>query len=365
MSEVTARLAVYGAIDRAVEENPDLRASASRLLAPYGLSDDGFETDVVGWYDRLSSMFGFPALDVETAVAEWSQTTPANPLDAADRLYALYALANLRPDDPLIGVEQIADAVSTVVEGDDPDLVAANAAQLAQLLAPSDDESPGLADGDNDDISPPAFGEIVSDARANGLISTEVSIYSNVPCKIEFREIMVGATPVKAGRFVTQMWVPARGRSLAALDGYLDPAKWAKCYPSFWCAMDEINPVSTKSSTRSFKEVVGACPDPWFEVRLTFDELPATTAERSMYYDLCAGYQPKAIAQHPAIVHDSGTIVASFEDRGAGAGLELGVATEKVLAFDTDDAGLFLLACAAGYGQNAQQVVYMCAHLIP
>lgn len=66
-----------------------LRASASRLLAPYGSSDDGFETDVVElWYDRLSSMFGFPALDVETAVAEWSQTTPANPLDAADRLYS-------------------------------------------------------------------------------------------------------------------------------------------------------------------------------------------------------------------------------------------------------------------------------------
>ncbi|MEI2655388.1 MAG: hypothetical protein V9G12_25155 [Microthrixaceae bacterium] len=168
---------------------------------------------------------------LETAVAEWSQTTPANPLDAADRLYAVYALANLRPDDPLIGVEQIADAVSTVVEGDDPDLVAANAAQLAQLLAPSDDESPGLADGDNDDISPPAFGEIVSDVLVNGLISTEVSIYSNVPCKIEFREIMVGATPVKAGRFVTQMWVPARGRSLAALDGYLDPAEMGEVLP--------------------------------------------------------------------------------------------------------------------------------------
>lgn len=392
MSELTARLAIYGAVDRAVADGVVDIDQVVRYLPTYAPAATP-ESSAAGWYQQLRALAGaggpvadLGELDLPTALGELARRELHSPLDAEHRLRALFLarVVLFRGDDR--SEELLLDALAPVVgflsdgtarSGADQDGEADGRARVQERvrsLLELIDEVAGSNDGDG-------YVVMAIAAADHDLIDDVIARIARVPCREATTRFAVpGGTDVDLAARLTatvQQWVPAA--TIGDLRLVFHPGNWPACLPTFWGAMDPIQPFppggldpTTDPGTERFlyREHVGdqAKSSEWFSPVLEFwyDELWPPFAARtqvngfSIHYGLPADLPP-GVVQDERILLDDGHLSLRVTDLSTDP-MEVEVTMLKDLALTPPmpSAGLAVFACAAGWVDHAKALVSGC-----
>jgi hypothetical protein len=349
MTEIQDLLGIYGAIDRAIVDDPSLAEVAAPFLAPYRGGA------AAGWYDEFLRWTGPTDVvpeeqlpDLDRALASLAETEP-RPRMAARRLLAVAVAARVI-DRAGLGGPDVASTIRTLTS---PGLAADEDAAAALLeLALSD--QPGAA-ADEDSPGWPGlagwWSSLLREAGARGLIPDSLARQHVVP-PCSGRVVEVGAGGLAAAlstRFCTDQL------TLAEAKGFLDPASWPGCHP-FWCDMTETGVSS--SGNPIYQEVVSLdClnrTQVWtLEVCLEFQFLDLPGGGALVTYRLCEGRPEPG----DVVLVDEGSLAVLEQDG------QVCVHTTKRIRFDHpfDGPSLAMLMCALGYGSVAEDLVFSCA----
>lgn len=382
MSELTSRLALYGAIDEALVagDDPGFRELVATVLPAYT------DPSTVGWYDQFRSIigeneFGEPALgppDIEVALAELSNTEPPTAVDAAQRVVALWAVDSTigqRQRDSLVAALRPAVAYSD----DQPD---------ATTGTPLADHADRIEQIEQNLV---AVLELFGRHRTNGslreladTLATEQIFSRSVTAALGVIVNVRGATisidlPSKAGRgpgdsqavasqILTTVKISGFTGSIDDLKQKMNPRRWPQCLPTFWCSMDSTVDALPNDDVEYFIERVGDCPTSWFHPCLKFagqDKLD--TAGKVIGFDLLYGlWDPASPAEVGAVVANTVQDDRLLVDDGVikalvGAGV-LTVTFSKVICFrdPLPSASIALLVGATGWANQAAAMVTGC-----
>ncbi len=341
MSEIEDRLAVYGAIDRAVLADPDLIETVAPFLGAYE------QGAAAGWFDEFEAWTlertgaetsPFPGL--EDALRNLADREPVGRA-AARRLLALAVAARVFPDlrDPSApGSIQAALTVDGLAGFGNDD----RAAALLALLI-DDDQFARMADW-------PRMIETAFDA---GLIPAFLAMQGVAPpCGGTLVVIDSASGQPPAAAINTSFWTDQI--TLQQAMRFLDPVNWPTCC-SLWCSMTPIG--TSAAGNPEYREVVSLdcsnMANTWTaeaELEFAFRAMPG---EGRVVYDLCDGRpQPGDL-----VVEDSGTLAIREEGNG------IRVITTKRVRFDHPFSGqsLGMLTCALGYGSAVEDMLFTCA----
>lgn len=369
MSEVTARLALYGAIDRIIVESGDdaMRQRAAIVFPEYG------DPETPGWYESMREIVGphkLPVLDLDVALDELSSIeimsdAPGAAVVAAHRLLVLWAahailqpvgetarrlVAALEPirtlEPPPVGGLARGGMLSTGLAGGF--LVAPSAPASDQFGIWGDpfdrsgsDTDDGGGGGDTESprggpgsfpISGPVgfrdllesldvleFDAFVESVERADLASSVVAGCANVlsDTRSDVWAIKRGGQTIHAAAITSDVRVQGYRRSLRDLK-LLKPSNWPTCLPSFWCGMDGSVDNDPHDGVDYYIERVGECPTEWFDPCLAFklafkNDPKSPQAEAMLTYRLWdptgpAGPVVAGTPQDDRLTIDEGTI---------------------------------------------------------
>lgn len=344
MSELEDLLALYGAIDRAVVDRPELAEVVAPYLRPYEPSPDG--ESAAGWFEEFTTWtaerqgreaiarLGSPS----DALASLAETDPSDPLHGK-RLVAIAVLARLRgglADEDAVGEADLSAALR-VGDADD---------ELLRLLL-DDDAFGSLADWQGLLHRANAEGHL-SDAGFATLLSNE-----RLLCSGKLVPVRVRGTATLAATLTTAFCIDKSKITFEKATRFLDPTTWPACN-GLWCSMTEEDP--PPGGNRIFHEVVSvncaAEARSWTaEACLEFEELEGPGL-KGVNYRLCKGH-PKPGAM---ILVDEGSLTVTD---GVG---EICITTTKRIRFDHpfNGAALSMVMCTLGYGHVSEALV-LCA----
>jgi hypothetical protein len=344
MSELEDLIAVYGAVDTAVQEeaepNGELRARVTALLPLY-------ESPRVHWYRDFvadARRRGVEPPPLDEALARLSKP-PATPRLAARRLLGLWAgvqaVPELKPDGEL--GRHVANALGGVVAqeglGEEDDTVRRLHELMAADIPHGDIQSPDqaweflmVAIGGSVDV--PGLGPRPC---SGSLVQVDGPLYSGPAAALETEFVVDDLAFDKAIRF-------------------LSPEKWPDCC-DFWCDMVPVQQ-GVPNGVHRFREYVstdctnqaGALFSAHAVLDFTFISLPGAAITN---YDLAPG-QPQ-----PDMLVDCGSLVVRQMENG------IHVKTTKRLAMNRAYSGqaLSMVACVLGYGDSGKDLMFNCARV--
>ena len=342
MSEIDALVGIYGAVDKAVQGSPKLRADVSRLLPLY--ADPGLQ-----WYDdfeawlketRAEPVSGPLFPELEEALSKLAEIAPKGRLRAR-RLFALTVATQGFPEmqDPsseLGGLAVGALRVEGLAGGEE-----AAARSLLELLTtialPDVHASPQQLKT--------WWSQVIHVAGSDGLLQVTSDLKQR-PCSGQLVSVPGITAPVAALRteFETDEIDFEQAKN------FINPANWAKCMPSFWCAMDPLAVAPRIPGGSVFREVVssdecalGDAAAFWAETELEF-EFGSLSEAVFTNYRLSKG---RPLAGDRILLDEGSLVVAKV---GPGERPLLITTTKRIQfshAFSSE--ALAIIACALGY----------------
>lgn len=335
MSEISALMGLYGAIDRAVVDDRSA-AVVARYLGPYEHPEArGWHAEFVDWATQQPGVDRDALVQNEAAALRELVDIAPTGYSKARRLLVIAVAGRLFPDHRAL----LADALAP------GQLTAENSAEPLLELLLDDDVFGGLHQWEN----------MVEEASARELIASNASTAAQLaqaPCSGEVVVVPVfgGTQPAAA---LTNHFCTA-DLTFEQAKGFLHPTNWPTCGP-IWCSM---TPTGTSAAGNpTFHEVVSLDCDnkggTWTaEACLEFTMVDEPDLA-ILSYDLCKG-RPK---QGDMVLVDEGSL--TVERRGPGVCVE----TTKRILFNHPftGPGLAMLACALGYGSIAEDLVFSCA----
>lgn len=383
MSELTARLAIYGSIDRAVLDGSLSPDDAAVHLPPYGAgSVDG--ASAAGWYDALSELLAgstdgptsvpLPPPDPAPAIDELAERSLEHPIDAEHRLRALFLADRLLEDlDTSPGSSFVTAIQAVVVFGADQEDVADPEGAALRLIEMIDDHDrfPGGA----------GYAALAAEAHEAGLVSSTTAALAAVACDeatARFEVPGTGALGV-AAVVTSRVVVAADDGPVSDLRLRFHPGRWPACMPTFWAAMDPLAPpppdapsptVDPGTSLFVYREHVGdqSSASQWFNPVLEFwyDELtvgPPTDRVVdgfAIHYGM-ARTLPAGETQDTRILVDDGELTVRRSNVANGS-MTVTATTYKKLAMQgpLPSAGLAIFACVSGWADHAKALVTGC-----
>jgi len=392
MSELTARLAIYGSIDRAVVEGRLSNDLAAIYLAPYGPGSISSAATATGWYaglveiissssdrseetDRSSRSTLAPpdTVDPLDAIAEMAERPPEHPIEVEHRLRALFLTRRLLPEVDTSGSSAFIAALRGVVRfGDGQENVSdlEGAMHLSEMMG----DVRRFPDG-------AGYAQLAVESHAMNLLSATTAALAGVTCKegtALFKVPNTGDSDV-AAVITSQVVVSAADCPVKDLRLRFHPGRWPACLPSFWEAMDPLAPPPPKSPSPAidpgtsvfvYREHVGdqASKSPWFNPVLEFwysDLMAGPATARAVngfaiHYGM-AKTLPAGAAQDPHILVDDGEMTVRRSNASNGS-MTVTATTYKELAMGPPlpSAGLAIFACASGWGDHAKALVTGC-----
>jgi len=394
VSELTARLAIYGSIDRAVVDRRLSVDAVARYIAPYGvLAADTSGDDVrrrptrggvaTGWYGDLyemlsgevegSTLVAPAALDLSAVMAELAELPLEHPIDAEHRLASLFLARQL-----LAAVDTFDDAgfvasLQRVVEfdvGAQIDDPSAAASSLADLMA----ETGRFSDRDG-------YAEMAATAQSMTLLSTTTAALAATPCDEATAWFRVPGTDDDDVAAVVKSKVTTTVPECSVNDLRLrfHPGRWPACLPSFWGSMDPLAPPppDAPSPTKDpggalfvYREHVGdqVNHSEWFSPVLEFwyDEVEGGPAANrvidgfAIHYGMASAL-PAGSVQDPRILVDDGELTVRRSNVAKGS-MTVTATTYKKLAMrqPLPSAGLAIFACVSGWADQAKALITGC-----
>lgn len=354
MGETSDLVAIYGAVDRAVAEDPARRRRVAQVLPAYE------DRDAVGWFDPFEAWArrksgndeAIPSLEAALRDLAEPEQRPVGRMQAR-RILAIAALVRARPE--------YADPSSH--EG-------VAAARALNIDDPEDDDAPqgrellqALAYGGPDDgsgLSPDDWWQVVR-GQAEQFDRLELEPLDHRPCT---SALIKASLPGGGEAAIISSWFTVTGIKFERAIRFLDPANWPECN-GFWCAMTPGQWIGP--ATRIYHEQCSIdCPNKDFtwtigaELAFTFRRVPEVNPTVAVAeYHLAPG--------HPLpsddVQVDEGSLVVQ-QTSAAGAEPELLVITTKRVAFTGQPflaSGLAVLACACGFATVAEDFVLYCA----
>lgn len=373
MGELTARMALYGAIDHEVMADPKLLERVSEVFPAY--RDDS----VAGWYDTFSALVGTgadgeprlpPEPDVGSALKELGALAVKSHLSAAHRLIALWAVA--ASIDISVDAENFRDALRPVVVlGDEEEDVA-----VLDDPAVIDERVAELAHSFREFPARERFSDLLALAGERQLLSASVAIVAETIVGIEsgttYITVPAGnrSSPDETTRAVATeiiTTVEKRGvtRPISEIKDAMRPTLWPDCLGSFWCAMTSVD-ADPDDGVDYFVEEVGECPDIWFHPCLKFavqdiEDAQGTVVGFDIFYGLQRPEDP-AGAVLPGIVQDRNILADDGMINAVLAGEVLTVTFTKVIAFAAPlpSAAIALVVEATGWADQTAAMVQGC-----
>jgi hypothetical protein len=383
VSELTARLAIYGAIDRAVVAGDLAVQDAAVHVEPYGIEAIG-SASAVGWYQALADLLGTAETDSElttlaepdhvAATAQLAENPPENAIDAEHRLRALFLARRLLTDPDAEADAAYLSALQHVVEfGREPGSVEDPEGATRRLVEMMDDRErfPDRA----------GYVALAAQAHADGLLSATTAALAAATCDESTAWFEVpGTGDVDVAAVVTsRVEVSAPDSPVSDLRLRFHPGRWPACLPTFWGAMDPLAPPPPNSpspkndpgsATFVYREHVGDQQNnsEWFHpvLEFWFEELwggPATNRVVNgfaIHYGM-ANPLPAGQAQDPRILVDDGEMTVRRTNVANGT-MTVVATTYKMLAMGSalPSAGLAIFACASGWADQAKALVTGC-----
>jgi hypothetical protein len=339
MSELEDLMAVHGAEDLAIVEDPTLRGPVAQFVGAYE------DPDAVGWFDEFRAWNNNRGIEdnfrgLETALENLSATEDAvTPRTAARRILAVKLATIVRPalasgPDPLINNVL---AVTGLCEDHSTD--------LARLI-----------------IDPAVFGamsdweNLLAQASGSGFITSALAVQAQAPpCDGHTVVVPTPGDPSPAVELHTTF--TANTISFECACQFLEPSNWTTC-SSFWCEMDTNDGFHSPTGNPIYHEIVGfSCPPSsttwWAETYLEF-AFHHTANFARVSYNLSPDHTPA----DPQIVVDQGWLTVTRTSTG------IEVETLKRVKFNHTFTGPMLAAmmCPLGYATAAHDLVFNCAH---
>jgi hypothetical protein len=340
MSEHEDLIGIYGAIDRAVLDNPLLAATVGRYLPGY--SDGG----AIGWFNEFEAwtlerveVSPFPAFDA--AISHLAEL-PTSGRMAARRILVVAVAARLR--NHLLGPDSSVSIESAL----DVDGIIGDSTEALASLAP-------LLVDDGVFASIDDWQQLIETGVDNGLLSVSLRVQAAAPpCVGEVVPVSTPGDPSPAAELTTDFSTTAV--TFAQASRFLEPSNWPSC-SSFWCMMYRV--ATTPRNTGIYHEIVSLdCAHPgmtWTAeaylecVVVKLPPVGAPTGAR-LSYALSDQY-PNTL-----IKVDEGSI--TIEERGG----VVHVHTVKRIKFSYPFSSqmLAMVMCALGYGSIAAHIVLDC-----
>jgi hypothetical protein len=394
VSELTARLAIYGAIDRAVVDGRLPVDDVAVHLPPYRPRSAAI-AGAAGWYEHMASIVGvgpdgssLELVDAGAAVASLAETSIEHPIDAEHRLRVLFLAGRLlsdeldtSPDSDFVRVMQ-----SVAQFGRDPDEVGdwdAVARDLTSMVVGDLDEQ---SDDDGGSAGGAVGGggagylDLAATAGQRNLVSTTTASLAATVCDegTAWYQVPGTADADVAAVVTSRVTVVAAECSVDDLRKRFHPGRWPACLPTFWGGMVPLAPSSRMPSPKDdpeaslfvYREQVGDQTNgsQWFSPVLEFwyEQLfagppPRTQPEGFAIHYGMARELPKGQAQDPNILVDDGEM-AIRRSATANGSMAVSAFTYKKLAMrpPLPAAGLAIFACASGWAGHAKALVTGC-----
>ncbi len=339
MSEHEDLFAVYGAIDTAVKNNPELAATVGRFLPGYASGG------AVGWFDEFTGFMRQHAPDAAVPTAHEALTrladTPARGRMAARRIHALSVAA--RVADHL----DVPDAATHIQ----------NAHHVEGVRGTADHATPENVIGlvTNDDVFSHIsdWTQLVNHGVATRLLDPSLAVHASArPCSGELVDVHTAGDEFPAAELRTSFETDAVTAPQA--ERFLEPSNWPAA-SEFWCLMEQVG--TTPRGTRTYHEIVSlncasrADNSTWTaEAFLDFAFVRTSNGAR-------VSYQLDPDHENPQIDVDEGALSVQQ------VGNTVRVDTVKRIRFKHpfNGASLAMIMCALGYGNIAEKLVLDCA----
>lgn len=390
MSELTARLAIYGSIDRAVVEERVSVSEVARYLPPYSASALGSVESAAGWYTALAEVVAIAAeapdapngstlvppdaVDPDAAINQMAEFPPLSEIEAEHRFRALFLTCRLLPDVDTSSSSAFAAALRRVVSfggGQDEVIDPEAAPRLFELMRDTSRYPDGAS-----------YTALAAEGHAMGFLSATTAALAAATCDEStspFKVPGTGDTDV-ASVVTSRVAVSAADCSVGDLRLRFHPGRWPACLPSFWGAMDPLAPPPPKAPSPNvdpgtalfvYREHVGdqINKSQWFSPVLEFwySDLstgPATNRTVNgfaIHYRLARTLPPGA-AQDPNILVDDGEMTVRRSATAASGSMTVTATTYKKLAMapPLPSAGLAIFACASGWADQAKALATGC-----
>ena len=393
MTELSARLGLYVAIDQAALDRDDVRDSVADAIPVYRADRDGVAPEkrqgALGWSRHIGDLLPEqPIHELEDALGHLGSLEDPRPLEQARRFKAVWALTQTVPGIdrallagalvPVVGAARSSDGGrGGVTPGDvEPsrESLVADAERLVGLL---EDETFASAE---------SFTDVVGLAAAQQLISADVAELASIGCEdsVTFVEVeRDGTVEIDPAAHIvsTVQNFEIGSRSFTELHSAMDPARWPGCLGSFWCGMRLIDdPAGVLGpDVRAFHEQVGECPPDWFAPYLVFGtrRLLQTGNQDGfdLQYDLCPdaalaalGSPGVALAQDRRVEVDAGSVMVKRSQGTTGpAPGRVDITTSKTIRFaePLPTGGIALLACISGWADVTREMMTGCLRTGP
>ncbi len=376
MSELSARLGLYAAIDRAAAEDDGCLRRAGQVIALYrrdvdadGVRRPANPDGTAGWAAHLDALLPMVEIpDLNQALAQLADLAGVSQLDQARRLKAVWAAARVLPEVRNAGNRSSAAGLLR------PLVQTARGAD-SSVEGGLEDLTQEVLDSDRFTTADP-WSELTRVAVDRVLISAQVAELANVGCDDWVTLVPVasatGDTIDPAARIVSTITNFDLGAvTVATVKESVDPLNWPRCLPSFWCAMKPIAAPASAGPVRFVREVVGDCPRAWFDpcLRYVAKESPG---EYVLQYDLAGpgdlsllssvGVPP--LVQDPRVEVDCGLIKISHRPRPVGppGHLEADITISKTIRFaePLPTGAMALFACISGWADMTRGMMAGC-----
>jgi hypothetical protein len=370
MGETSDLIAIYGAVDKAVQEHPDRRAAVARVLPLY-------RRPAVHWFDQFEQWMHdrqeraharrrrLPTLQEALNDLAKPENQKSRPRMRARRLLALAALTQALPDygdDPKkresVNAAMGAKTGKDVAKGA-PSFVDVVSQQpgdggrtLRRRQRPLDEAAFASADA--------LWAATVQSLAANKVLDN-TAFLGHRPCSGRLIKVTYPFGAGEAAVLETQFETSELTFDRAIT--FLDPGTWHDCN-DFWCQMDKVQTLAGGARLYSEKVALDCnVPQLWSvtaQLVFTFRSWPdppdppkVAVAE----YHLAPGHpQPE-----DDVFVDEGSLVV--RDIGTPAVPRLRVTTTKRVMFSQPFTGeaIAMMMCACGYGAIAEDFVFACA----
>jgi hypothetical protein len=384
MSELSARLGLYVAIDKAAMEARDRLQAAADVIPLYRLDDHSLERSdrrlgTVGWHKDLEELLPEVTIpSLSEALAELNDMDGPSELDQARRLRAAWALARVLPKTdgdlmagmlmPLVGAALSEARASGGFDRDEALREAHN--MVAFLTAP---------DGPRDAEK---LSDMVQGAAARTWVSTAVAVLANVSCldRPVWHRNAAGQIDAAAHIDASITDFKVGNKTLAQVRTKVKPTNWPACLGSFWCEMHGVRPPSSMpvGASTYYREVVGDCPTAWFSPYLSFatiDDYVDANGDPNGFElqyalaspdDLTALNHGRAspLIQDARLTADQGSVIIDNFRTVASGDNRIDITTSKTIGFPNfSSGGVALFACITGWADQTRVMMSGCLGL--
>ncbi|MCB0975857.1 MAG: hypothetical protein KDB02_00220 [Acidimicrobiales bacterium] len=381
MSELTARLALFGAIDAVLSttDDHDLLSAAEDALPAYR------DKSTVGWFEAFRALVGTDKSgkdligepDLDAALEELGRLDRPSPIDAAHRLIALWATqATILPD----ARERLGPALRSVVSAVPMDV------EPAVVEADGEGDGDGgadhLSDGAVDgllDLLPryetfESLPELLDKAEELSLLPRRVVAAARVMVTMRSGTKLIRlrgshaaeSSSTVATEIVTQVTIPEVGRTIDEVRQRMSPQRWPQCLPNFWCGMDHSVDAKPDDGIDYYIERVGDCPNVWFDPCLRFGsqdvrDAAGTVVGFEIFYGMWGENDPPGAVKAGTssdgrLLADDGMIHAEL----SGSALVITFSKAIALAGNLPTASIALIVGATGWADQTAAMAIGC-----